>query len=108
MSAPRTDRRYKNPAKAPLIVSEKRLTFFLPEDTFRALRLHTGFFQVANVEGAGHPIEDEPLPETPSALTRVAIDFWLDQFRPARLRTRTQEEWDALIDDCRAALKGKV
>ena len=98
----RPDRRYKDPDAAPPIVSEKRLTFFLPEETFRALRLQTGYFQVQNAElGDG----DDPLPETPSALVREAIDFWLDQFRPARERLRNDDDWDKRLDALRQAIK---
>lgn len=103
-NAARPDRRYKNPASAPPIVSEKRLTFFLPSDTFKALRLQSGRCQVANASGSSETSAGE-LPETPSALTRMAIDYWLDHFRPARERTRTDEEWEAVIQDVRAAQK---
>lgn len=98
----RPDRRYKDPDAAPPIVSEKRLTFFLPEETFRALRLQTGYFQVNNAEGAE---SDDPLPETPSALVREAIDFWLDQFRTSRDRLRSDDEWSKRLDALRLAIK---
>ncbi len=98
----RPDRRYKNPDAAPPIVSEKRLTFFLPDETFRALRLQTGYFQVNNAEGED---TDDPLPETPSALVREAIDLWLDQFRATRDRLRSEDGWADRLTALRAAIK---
>ncbi|MGE3852760.1 MAG: hypothetical protein AB7K09_13540 [Planctomycetota bacterium] len=100
----RGDRRFKDPDAARLIVSEKRLTFFMPEVTFRALRLQAGYFQVRNAEGEE---TDDPLPESPSGLVREAIEFWLDQFLPAGAaeRSRTDGEWSARLDLLRAALK---
>lgn len=98
----RPDRRYKNPETAPDIISEKRLTFFLPDETFRALRLHSGLCQVINAQ---EDSDAEPLPETPSALCRIAIDYWLDQFRPARERTRSEAEWQETLKRMRVAIK---
>lgn len=99
----RPDRRYKNPNTAPDIISEKRLTFFLTEDAFRALRLHSGLCQINNAQDADAFFES--LPETPSALCRIAVDYWLDQFRPARERTRTDAEWEEMLRRMRAALR---
>ncbi|MGE0434057.1 MAG: hypothetical protein AB7K09_06525 [Planctomycetota bacterium] len=101
-SGTRSDRRYKDQEAAPPIVSEKRLTFFLPEETFRILRLHTGYFQVNN---ARNDESDDPLPETPSALVREAIDMWIDQFRTPKDRSRTDAEWEARMESLRKALK---
>lgn len=99
----RADRRYKNPNDAPAIMSEKRLTFFLPDDTFRALRRQTGYFQVANAsDESDAPTE---LPATPSALVREAIDFWLDQFRDPSEQIRSKAEWEARLNRLRKALK---
>ena len=93
--APRIDRRFKDPENAPPIVSEKRLTFFMVADTYREIRLQSGQFQVANVI-AGDDSADA-LPETPSAVVRDAIEYWLDQFLPAKERAKTDAEWKERI-----------
>jgi len=98
----RPDRRYKDPQQAPSIVSEKRLTFFLPEETYRALRKQTGLFQVANAEAREPDVE---LPETPSALVREAIEYWLDQFRESTERIRSEKNWEDRLKALQAALK---
>ena len=98
----RSDRRYKDQDVAPAIVSEKRLTFFLPDNTFRVLRLHTGYFQVHNAQTGE---SDDSLPETPSALVREAIDMWIDQFRTPGDRRRSEAEWEARLAQLRKVLK---
>ncbi len=100
----RPDRRFKNVRHAPQVVSEKRMTFFLPETGFRELRLHAGYFQVANIEANE---VDDPAPESPSALVREAVDYWLDQFRNASDRARTPEAWTKRFAALRKALKNK-
>ena len=94
----RGDRRYKDAEDAPSIVSEKRLTFFLPESTLRDLRMHAGFFQVQNATG------DADLPESPSALVREAVEYWLDMFREKDTRLRPSAEWTERVKMMREAI----
>jgi hypothetical protein len=74
MSNTRPDKRYRDPDKAPGIVSEKRLTFFLPHAMFRRLKLAGGNCQVANAKANGNAGDAPELPESPSALARLAIE----------------------------------
>ena len=59
---------------------EKRMTFFITDSAFRSLRLQSGLFQVSNANADADTPTDELLPESPSALVREAVDFWLDNF----------------------------
>ena len=65
----RIDRRYKNTTDAPEIVSEKRLTFFLADATFRTVKEEAGKCIIANCREEGLD-----LPESPSAMVRFAVD----------------------------------
>ncbi len=84
------------------MVSEKRMTFFLSDSNFRELRLQTGYFQVSNLVSENTA---DPGPESPSALVREAVDFWLDHFRNDADRTRSMKEWDQRIAMLRTAVK---
>ena len=97
----RPDQRYKDAAAAPVIVNEKRLTFFLAMSVYRDLRLQAGYSQVLNAQTD----TDDRLPESPSALVREAIEYWLDHFAPAAGRHRSEREWDERLDTMRAATK---
>jgi len=101
----RADRRYKDPAAAPSIVSEKRLTFFLPDETFRSLKLQTGYFQIANNLADVGSTDPDQFPETPSALVREAVDYWLDHFRPKKEQLRSDKEWEARMQALRDAVR---
>ena len=68
------------------------------------LRFQTGFFQVANSQ-QGREQEGEEFPETPSALVREAINYWLDQFRAPEERSRSEREWKQRIAHLRATLE---
>lgn len=102
VDAGRPDQRYKDQDNAPGIVSEKRLTFFVPELTYRQLRLYAGLFQAANADIND---DDDRLPESPSALLRDAVHFYLDQMRNAKERTRSEAEWQARFEYLRSAAK---
>lgn len=69
----------------------------MPQATYREIRLHAGYFQVANAE-AGQEVDR--LPESPSAVVREAIEFWLDQFAPSSERHRSDREWEARLQPC--------
>lgn len=104
--APRRDRRFKDPESAPLIVNEKRMTLFMEEEMFRLLRMHTGWFRTANAM-ADNDSDDTRLPETPSSMARVAIEYWLDLFRPEHQCSRTPAQWAELIASIRRVLKSR-
>lgn len=101
-TAPRRDKRYKNNDSAPTIVSEQRLTFFLPDSAMRELRRQAGMVAAANASAEATAEIDA---ETPSAIVRMACMYWLDQFRAAADRTATEKEWQEKISAVRAATK---
>lgn len=78
------------------------MTFFLSDRNFRELRLQTGYFQVSNLVNEN---TTDPAPESPSALVREAVDFWLDQFRGEDERSRGPKQWEARMALLRQAVK---
>lgn len=97
----RRDLRFKDAESAPPIVSEKRITIFLLESVFREMRVQAGFLRVANATADA----DDPLPESPSAVAREAVAYWLDQFAAFEDRTRTPAEWEAFIARAKKAMR---
>lgn len=65
----RTDRRYKDAENAPEIVSEKRLTFFLPQEVFLSVKRKASLCVIANCDDGA-----DKLPESPSSMVRFAIE----------------------------------
>lgn len=103
----RPDARYRDSDAAPRVVSEKRLTFFMPERMHSQIEMISAQCKVENVTARqnGHADDEPLLPETPSAVMREAVEYLLDTLRNAKDRVRTQEEWDARLDTIRKVLK---
>lgn len=104
----RPDARYSDSDAAPRVVSEKRLTFFMPELMHSQIEMISAQCKVENVTARqnGHADEDEPLlPETPSAVMREAVEFLLDTLRNSKDRVRTHEDWESRLDTIRKVLK---
>ena len=99
----RKDRRFKNQDDAPMVVSERRLTFFVSEETFREVQIQNARLALARATAAEEP---EPNLATPSAMAREAMEFWLDQLRPPDRQLRTHEQWEQHFRELRDALEG--
>ncbi len=85
---------------------EKRMTFFITDTAFRSLRLQSGLFQVSNANADADTPADELLPESPSALVREAVDFWLDAFGREN-DAMSDEERDERMKTMKKALGNK-
>ena len=73
------DKRYSDPDEAPEIVSEKRLTFFLTTERYSQIKTLAARCIIEN-DGKG------PLPETPSAVIRLAVSALFGEASPAEVR----------------------
>ena len=94
------DRRYKDPSIAPDIVSEKRITFFMPNRSYKAIKLLLAYCELANIEQP----DLGPFPEKPSAFIREAIDYYLDAII-GDFTKKENEEWKSHIKGLKEVLK---
>jgi len=96
------DKRYKDPTKAPEIVSEKRITFFMPNRAYKAIKLLLAYCELANIE----QLESGNFPQKPSAFIRLAIDYYLDAIF-GDFTGKKPEDWQEEITTLKNILKNQ-
>ena len=82
------------------MVSEKRITFFMSDRSYKAIKLLLAYCELANIEQP----DLGPFPEKPSAFIREAVDFYLDKI-VSDFTGKKGEEWESHINGLNEVLK---